>query len=92
MKQKFSNSQELHEFIFGELLSIVGVGGNVTTKGSILDYYVIPDGVEKCLWQPTLRKLLEFFTKNGLRYYINFELGYLRAYTDESKQKEIGRL
>ena len=92
MKQKFSCSDELHEFFLNELKNIVGVGGHVQTLGRIFDYRIIPGSDEKCLWQPTIRLLFKFFTKNGLRYYIDFQLGYLRAYTDESEQKKIGRL
>lgn len=92
MKHKFSNSQELHEFIFGQLKSIVGVGGNVMNKATILDYLIIPDGIEKCLWEPTLRKLFEFLTEYKLHFYIDFELGYLRVYTCEDYQEIIGRL
>ena len=92
MKRKFSNSQELHEFIFGELLSIVGDGGHVETEGNILHYQIFPEEGEKCLWQSALEKLFKFFTKYELSYYIDFDFGYLRVYTDEQLQKTIGRL
>lgn len=92
MKRKFSNSQELHEFIFGELQNIVGVGGNVKAEGTILHYQIFPDEVKKCLWQTALRRLFDFLTKYELSYYIDFEFGYFRVYTDEILQKNIGSL
>ena len=92
MKRKFSNSQELHEFIFGELQGIVSVAGNVKTEKNILHYQIFPEEEDKCIWQSALEKLFKFFTKYELSYYIDFELGYLRVYTDEHVQKEIGTL
>ena len=92
MKRKFSNSQELHEFIFGELQSIVGVAGNVKTEKNILHYQIFPEGEDKCIWQSALEKLFKFFTKYELSNYIDFDFGYLRVYTDEKIQMTIGRL
>lgn len=92
MKQKFQNSDELHEFFLSELRNIVGVGGSVMFRTTIFDFLIIPDGGKKCLWQPTLRKLFEFFTEYDLRYYIDFKFGYLRVYTYEHIQKAIGTL
>lgn len=92
MKRKFSNSQELHEFFLSELQNIVGVGGNVKAEGNILHYQIFPDEGEKCLWQTALRQLFDFFTKYELSYYIDFDFGYFRVYTNELLQKAIGRL
>lgn len=92
MKQKFSNSQELHEFFLCELLNIVGFGGAIHTPGRLFTYHIIPGGNKGCLGQPTLRKLFIFFTKYELHYYINFELGCLSAYTNRNEQKKLGRL
>lgn len=92
MKRKFSNSQELHEFIFFQLQSIVGVGVNVTNKATIFDYRIYPHETDKCLWGPTLRRLIVFLTEYSFHYYIDFELGYLRVYTYEDEQKKLGRL
>ena len=92
MKQKFLNSQELHEFFLSELQNIVGVGGNIQTPDRLFNYHIIPSGDEKCLWQTTLRKLFKFFIKYTLNYYIDFELGYICVYTDRDEQKKLGRL
>lgn len=92
MKQKFSNSQELHEFFLCELLNIVGFAGAIHTPGRLFTYHIIPSGNEGCLKQPTLRKLFIFFTNYKLHYYIDFEHGYLSAFTDRDEQKELGRL
>ena len=92
MKQKFSNSQELHEFFLCELLNIVGFGGTIHTPGPLFTYHIIPSGYIGSLWQPTLRKLFVFFKKNKLSYYIDFKLGYIAAYTNRDEQKELGRL
>lgn len=92
MKQKFSNSQELHEFFLCELLNIVGFGGTIHTPGPLFTYRIIPSSYRGCLWQPTLQKLFKFFRKYKLSYYIDFKLGYLAAYTNRDEQKKLGRL
>lgn len=92
MKQKFSNSTELHEFFLSELQKIVGVGGDVVTEENILHYRIIPNNVEHCIWASALKALFEFCTKYELDYYLDFEFGYLRVYTDERLQITLGRL
>lgn len=92
MKQKFSNPKELHEFFLSELQKNIGVDGHVITEDKILHYYIYPDGGEKCLWQCELQNLFEFITKYELSYYIDFQFGYFRVYTDERLQISIGNL
>lgn len=92
MKQKFSSREELHEFFLSELNKIVGVNARVVNKYGSFVYDIYPVEYNKCLWEPTLRKLFTFLSNNKFSYYIDFECGKLRAYTNSNKQKVLGRL
>ena len=89
MKQKFSNSQELHEFFLSELKTIVGVNAKVEVGYDLFNYDIYPVGYDKCLWQTTLRGLFTFFSKYQFFYYIDFGLGKLHAYAYENTQMTL---
>lgn len=92
MKQKFSCSDELNKFFIEELKKIVGVNARIDCKYGLFYYDIYPVGYDNCIWGITLRGLMAFFIKYHFHYYIDFEEGYLRAYTYKSEQKNRGRL
>ena len=92
MKQKFSNSKELHEFFLSELKKIVGIRARVEAPNGLFNYAIYSVGYDNCLWQATIRDLFEFITKFKLSYYIDFKLGLIRVYTDYRRQMAFGLL
>lgn len=92
MKRKFSKPVELHEFFLSELRNIVGEDCEVKDGHELLDFFILPIGESKCLFQTTLLDLLKFFEEYRLNYYIDFEFCKLRVYTSERTQKYFHRL
>lgn len=92
MKQKFSNSDELHEFFLSEIKKIFGNFAGVGITQNKFDYRITPKHVDKCLYQSHCKRLFKFCTKFNLDWYIDFEYSYIRVYSYYSTQKEIGRL
>lgn len=92
MKQKFSDSIDLHVFFLAKLKNIVGNKAIVKADKGIFTYNIIPNNAKKCLWQEDLEHLFKFCTKYGLYFYIDFDFSYLRVYTYDIDQKKLGNL